>query len=134
MEEDSTRKSEVGRRYSALVRRQLAIRGAILAAVVVALIPLVWWLSQDSYEAVSRTPGTLRAIVESPEMPYGEPAYPWVVLVELDTGREVRVRFAPVPRIGSRICVETLRRGNATRYAFAGFLDNLEAQGQNCSL
>ena len=134
MEEDSTRKSEIGRRYSALVRRQYAVRWAILTATFVALLPLVWWLSVDSYEAVSRTPGTLRAIVESPEMPYGGPAYPWIVLVELDTGKEIRLRFGPVPRIGSRICVETQRSGDATRYAFVGLLGNLEARGQNCSL
>jgi len=108
------------------------MRGAILAGIFVVLVSLVWWLSLDSYETVSRTPGTLRAIAEFPKMPYGGPTHPWVVIIELDTGEEVRMRFDPVPRIGSRICVEIQRSDDATRYAFAGFLGNLEARGQNC--
>ena len=94
---------------------------------------LIWWLSYDPREIVSRTPGTIRAIVEFPDLPYGAPTGPWVVLVELDTAEQVRVRFDPVPQIGSRICVEAQRNDDGIQYAFAGFLGNLETQGQTCS-
>lgn len=131
----SVQKTDITRRYAILVRRKAAIQVAVVVAALGALGSLLWWLGRDDFNAIARTPGTIRMIAEFPELQIDNPQPDsWEVIVELDTGGEIRMPFYPVPQIGSRICVETRQYEHTRRFVFAGYMSNLETLGQDCSL
>jgi len=126
---------DIARRYAALVRRKFAIQVVIIVAALGALGSLLWWFGRDDYDAVAKTPGTIRTIAEFPEFQVDNPQPDsWEVIVELDTGEEIRMPFYPVPRIGSRVCIETRQYEYTRRFVFAGFMSRLETLEQECRL
>jgi len=132
---DPTQESEIERRYAALMRRKGAIQLAIIGVIVATVGSVLWWLGQDDYEAIARTPGTIRTIAEFPEMHVDNPQPDnWEVIVELDTGEEIQMSFDPVPRIGTRVCVETRQYDFTRRFVFSGYMKNLETLERQCSL
>jgi hypothetical protein len=132
---DPAQESETARRYAALMRRKGAIQLAVIGVIVATVGSLLWWLGQDDYEAIARTPGTIRTIAEFPDMQVDNPQPDsWEVIVELDTGEEIQMSFDLVPSIGTRVCVETRQYDFTRRFVFSGFMNNLETLEQQCSL
>ena len=70
---NSVQKIEISRRYAALVRRRVAVQVVIVVTVLGALGSLLWWFGRDDYDAIARTPGTIRMIAEFPEFRVDNP-------------------------------------------------------------